>query len=76
MFDQIKTLLIESFNTPAELITPSATLDDLGLDSLAAVEFALVMEKKFEVEVSDDEVIDLDRLDNIVRLLERRTAAA
>ncbi|MEU7657258.1 acyl carrier protein [Streptomyces lincolnensis] len=76
MYEKVKSLLTDVFKVPEDQITPQATLEDLGMDSLAAVEFALALEKDFEVEVSDDEVLELERLDLIVELVERRARAS
>jgi acyl carrier protein len=76
VYEKVKSLLTDVFKVPADQITPQATLEDLGMDSLAAVEFALALEKDFEVEVSDDEVLELERLDRIVELIERRARAS
>ncbi|WP_404195991.1 acyl carrier protein [Streptomyces tauricus] len=72
MFEKVKSILTAGFQVPADQITPDSTLDDLGLDSLATVEFALALEKDLDVEISDDEVADLERLDKITALIERR----
>nr|AJS09400.1 acyl-carrier protein [Streptomyces sp. HKI 118] len=76
MYEKVKSLLTDVFKVPEDQITPQATLEDLGMDSLAAVEFALALEKDFQVEVSDDEVLELERLDLIVELVERRARAS
>ncbi|GHB79267.1 MULTISPECIES: acyl carrier protein [Streptomyces] len=72
MFEKVKSILTAGFQVPADQIAPDSTLDDLGLDSLATVEFALALEKDLGVEISDDEVADLERLDKITALIERR----
>ncbi|NEA97777.1 acyl carrier protein [Streptomyces sp. SID13726] len=76
MYEKVKSLLTDVFKVPEDQITPESTLEMLGLDSLAAVEFALALEKDFGVEVSDDEVVELERLDKIVDLVESRVRAA
>lgn len=72
MFEKVKSILVTGFNMPADQVGPEATLEDLGLDSLATVEFALALEKELGVEISDDEVADLERIDKIADLVERR----
>ena len=45
MIEQIKKVLVDALNIDEETITPEANLkDDLGIDSLAAVELALELE--------------------------------
>ena len=45
MLEQIKKVLVDALNIDEETVTPQANLkDDLGIDSLAAVELALELE--------------------------------
>ncbi|MBW5420067.1 acyl carrier protein [Streptomyces sp. BG9H] len=76
MYESVKSLLTDEFKISEDRIAPDATLEDLGLDSLASVEFALALEKGFGVEITDDEVVELERLDRIVELVERRKQAS
>jgi acyl carrier protein len=74
MFQQLSEILISKFQLDVEEIDPSATLDELGLDSLDLVELALIIEKEFGARVSDDELAETQRLDAIVELVEGRGA--
>ena len=74
MFEQLKDILVTSFQADPAEVKPNSSLDDLGLDSLDVVELALVVKSNFGVAVSDDELVDLQRLDAIVEALESRNA--
>ncbi|MFD9882989.1 acyl carrier protein [Streptomyces alboflavus] len=76
MYETVKSLLTKEFDISEDQIAPESTLEDLGLDSLASVEFALALEKGLGVEISDDEVVELERLDKILELVERRKRAS
>lgn len=76
MYETVKALLTNEFKISEDQIAPDSTLEDLGLDSLASVEFALALEKGIGVEITDDEVVELERLDRIVELVERRKQAS
>lgn len=76
MYETVKSLLTNEFKISEDQIAPDSTLEDLGLDSLASVEFALALEKGIGVEITDDEVVELERLDRIVELVERRKQAS
>ncbi|MFD9858032.1 acyl carrier protein [Streptomyces alboflavus] len=76
MYETVKTLLTQEFDISEDQIAPESTLEDLGLDSLASVEFALALEKGLGIEISDDEVVELERLDKILELVERRKRAS
>jgi acyl carrier protein len=57
----------------AEQITPDARLvEDLGLDSLDAVELAIAIEREFDIEVAEDELASLKTVANVLTLVESR----
>jgi acyl carrier protein len=74
VYDRVKDLLVEKFGVPAEDISPEATFDELDLDSLDLVEFALAAEEELGVRISDEEAEELDTLGETVQLLEARGA--
>jgi acyl carrier protein len=74
IYDRVAKLLTTKFGVPAEDITPEATFEDLDLDSLDLVEFALAAEEELGVRISDEEAADLETLDDTVKLLERKGA--
>jgi acyl carrier protein len=52
---QVISLLTERLGIPPEEITPSAELaEDLGVDSVDAVTFALALEREFKVSLPDE----------------------
>jgi acyl carrier protein len=75
MFDEVKQLIVGKFTVAPANVTATATIEELGLDSLDVVEFAELATERLGVEISDDEVFELDRLDRIVALLESRRSA-
>jgi acyl carrier protein len=74
MFQRLTEILISKFQLEDEEIAPSATLDELGLDSLDLVELALIIEKEFGARISDDELAEMQELEAIVGLVEGRSA--
>lgn len=48
------TALLIKYEAPADMITPDATLDDLGLDSLAVVEIFLALQEQLAIPGLDD----------------------
>jgi acyl carrier protein len=62
---------------PAEQIVPEARLvEDLGLDSLDAVELAIAVERKFNIEVPEEELTKLKTVADMLALVESRTREA
>ena len=60
MFEKVKEVLVEAINVDEDMITMEANLkDDLGIDSLAAVELSLELETEFDVRIEDEELVKL-----------------
>ena len=52
MFEKVKEVLMEAINVDEDMIKLEANLkDDLGIDSLAAVELSLELETEFDVRI-------------------------
>ena len=73
MFEQVKDALVESLNIDVGVFKLESNLkDDLGIDSLAAVELSLDLETEFDVEISDEELAALVSVEDIVKLIESK----
>lgn len=76
LYDKIASLLADKFGVAEGDLSPQATFEDLDLDSLDLVEFAMTIQDELGVELSDDEAADLDTLDDAVKLLASKGATA
>ncbi|MBL7575314.1 acyl carrier protein [Peptoniphilus asaccharolyticus DSM 20463] len=55
-FEELKNLICENFGNDMDEITESANLqEDLGLDSLDAVELSMAIEEKYNAEIPDED---------------------
>ena len=73
MFEKVKEVLMEAINVDEDMIKMEANLkDDLGIDSLAAVELSLELETEFDVRIEDEELAKLVSVADIVSLLESK----
>jgi len=73
MLEQVKPLIAEALNLDEATITLEATLnDDLGIDSLDAVELIMELEDKFDVKIEDAEAQAFVTIADIVKLLEAK----
>jgi acyl carrier protein len=69
---RVKQILTQRLGIPPEEIRLDATLiEDLGMDSLDAVELAIAAERQFNVALSDEQVAKLRTVADIVALVER-----
>ncbi|MGW0786706.1 acyl carrier protein [Streptomyces sp. NPDC002911] len=53
-YDTLRSVLTSSFRIPEDVIRPQATLEQLGLDSLALAELVLVLHERFAVKISSE----------------------
>jgi acyl carrier protein len=71
IFERIKQMIIEELNVPEEKITMQARLaEDLGADSIDAVELIMNIEDEFSVQVSDEEAQNIKTVGDLVRYVE------
>jgi len=52
-FDAIAAVLVEQFKVEASAVGPHVALDQLGLDSLALMEFVFAVEDRFDVRIPE-----------------------
>ena len=76
MFTALRDILAGLLKVEPKEITPEATFNDLGLDSLAVVELSLVLEKDLGVKITDDELMDAPTIGAVADLIGARGAAA
>ncbi len=72
----LREVMADRLGIAPEQITPEARLaEDLGLDSLDAVELAIAVERRFAIEVTEEELAGLRTVADMLALVESRTAA-
>jgi len=50
----IQKMLIEEYGLPADAVSADAVLEELGVDSLATIEFMFLLEDKFKILLSGE----------------------
>jgi len=55
-FQRIKKIVLEKIDIQEDMLTPDATLEGLGLDSLDKVELMFSLEEEFKIKIPDREV--------------------
>lgn len=70
MLEKVKEVIVETLNIEGEEIVPEANLNnDLGIDSLAAVELSLELESAFDITIEDEELEKLETVQDIIDLV-------
>jgi acyl carrier protein len=71
VFERVKQMIVEELNVPEEKITLEARLaEDLGADSIDAVELIMNIEDEFEIQVSDEEAQNIKTVGDLVKYIE------
>jgi len=76
MYEVLRTILIEDLLLDAGDVRPDADRSDVGLDSLAIVELSMVLSRRLGIDVTDDELLELETVGDIAQLIEERTVRA
>jgi acyl carrier protein len=73
----LREIMAARLGLQAEQVVPEARLvEDLGLDSLDAVELAIAVERRFDIEVPEEELTKLRTVADMVALVESRVPEA
>ncbi len=73
MFEQLRDVIVENLGVSEEEVTLESNLiDDLGADSLDAVELSMAIEDEFDVEIEDEEFQELKTVGDILRAIEEK----
>jgi len=73
--DRVVAILTQRLGISPDVVTPTAELaEDLGVDSVDAVEFALALEREFNVALPDEIIADVRTVQDVVGLVRERTA--
>lgn len=71
VFETVKKLIVENLNAKESEITMDTLLvDDLGADSLDAVELIMALEDEFGMEVEDDAAQNIKSVGDLVNYIE------
>lgn len=71
IISQVNALMQKGFEISPDKLQPTATLfDDLGLDSLDAVDMLVHLEERFKVKINGDELMQIKTLGDVYGLVQ------
>lgn len=70
-FEKVKEIMIDTLNLDDVDITENATLKDLGVDSIDAVELIMALEEAFDIKVTDEDAAKLEKVSDIVAFIDK-----
>jgi acyl carrier protein len=68
-FEKVKALIVKEFGVAPESITPATPLGELGVDSLAALEFVFVLEDIFQVSINSETDLRGGKVQDVVEVV-------
>lgn len=71
---ELARILAASFDVPETDIKPDSTFEELGVDSVAAVELADIIKEKFGVTLTDEELTVNTTYDTLVGTITRKAS--
>lgn len=74
-FEKVKALIAETLNCDLDKVTMEASLaEDLGADSLAAVELSMALEEEFDVTIADEDLPNLKTVGDLYNYMKDHEA--
>ena len=71
----VMAIIAEVAEIPEESITDDALLEDLGVDSLMGLEIVAIAEKKYKIEIPEEEIPKLKTLSHILSMIQEKFLA-
>lgn len=73
VFDKVKEIIVNELKVDAAKVTPEASLkEDLGADSIDAVEVIMSLEDEFNISISDDAAQNIKTVQDLVDYIESK----
>ena len=75
VFEQVQAIIADNLNISKDKVTLNANLaDDLGADSLDAVEIIMNLEESFNISIADDAVEKIKTVKELVDYIEEQSS--
>lgn len=71
IFDKVRDVIVDTISCDADDVTMEASLtDDLGADSLDAVELNMAFEDAFDISIPDEDMEQMKTVGDVVNYIE------
>ena len=76
MFEVIKEVISEQLGVEADIKLESKLREDLNIDSLLAVQLSVLLENKYDIDITEEELGKLMTIKDVIDLLETKGVKA
>ncbi len=71
--DKVKTIIADQLEVDSAKLSPETTFEDIDADSLDIVELVMALEEEFDLEISDQEIENINTVGDVVKYIESKT---
>lgn len=72
-FEKVRDIIVETVNCDADIVVLDAKLgDDLGIDSLDAMEINMALEEAFSISIADEDLVKFVKVSDIVSYIDSK----
>jgi len=75
LIDRVRKVIATSKRIPEERVTADSSFEELGIDSMDAVEILFALENEFDINIPDEEVKTVRNVRQMVEGVEKLLAA-
>jgi len=76
LFAEIKEIIVKELALDEELVIPEAHLqNDLGADSLALLNLTEIIGIRYGIEITGDDLVDINNVSELIKLIESRVSS-
>lgn len=72
LFEEIKEILADQLDVEADIIELGTSLNDLGADSLDAIDIVMSLEDQYGIEVPDEVIENMKTVEDIITFIESK----
>ena len=73
VFEKVKEIIVSELNVEADKITLETSIkDDLGADSIDAVQIVIALEDEFGIEIDTENIEEITVVKNLVAYIENK----
>lgn len=72
MFEEIKKVLSDELGIENEITKETRLREDLGIDSLLSVQLSVLLENKYNIDITEEELEDLKTINDVIVLLNKK----
>ncbi len=71
--DKVKKIIADQLEVDGSKLSKETTFEDIDADSLDIVELVMALEEEFDLEISDQEIENINTVGDVIKYIESKT---